>query len=152
MKDKDINGIEEKIFDKEVEKDNDDWEPTEVEQLSDCISYCVAEMVANRFQAAVKGMDQRAINALVRAIEAGSRAYGSVPLLKMFFLIAGDKLMAEVIDLVGVCAEYDDCAYDMFYDYLIETDIMDWNVIESIFEEKCGDEYTPKEYPFEGGN
>lgn len=151
MKEKEGNVIEDKIIDEDMEKDIPEWEPTEVEQLSSSIGFFIAEMAAERFQAAVKGMDQKAINTLVRAIETGSRTLGAVPLLKMFFLVAGDKLMAEVIDLVGVCAEYDECAYDMFYDALTDTDIMDWHLVESWLEEEFGDDYSPAGNPFEGG-
>ena len=143
---KEIENLE--IKDKTI----DDYESTDLEKLSDTICYLVAEMAAERFQEAVKGMNQKSINALAKSLEVGARVKGSVPLLKMFFLVAGDKCMADVMDFVGVCSEYDESAYDIFFDALADLDTMDWHLVESWLEDGYGDKYTPAMNPFLGGN
>ena len=105
----------------------DDYELSDVEKLSDMITYILAEMAAKRFREKVKDMSQKEINVLVRPLDCRSPKF-TYGMLKLFFLVSGDKNMAEVLDLVSVCAEYDECAYDSFYDYFVDTDIMDWHL------------------------
>lgn len=105
----------------------DDYKLSDVEKLSDMITYILAEMAAKRFREKVKDMSQKEINVLVRPLDCRSPKF-TYGMLKLFFLVSGDKNMAEVLDLVSVCAEYDECAYDSFYDYFVDTDIMDWHL------------------------
>ena len=116
----------------------DDYELSDVEKLSDMITYILAEMAAKRFQEKVKGMSKKEINVLVRPLDCRSPKF-TYGMLKMFFLVSGDKNMADILDLVNVCAEYDECAYDSFYDYFVDTDIMGWHLLESLMKEGDAD-------------
>ena len=106
----------------------------------------IADLAANRFKEMTKELDQKKINVLARGIDR-CRPVEAIALLKMFFLVAGDKSLADIMDIIDMCADYDEIAYDLFFDSFADTDIMDWNLVDSWLEDECGDEWDPIKFP-----
>lgn len=46
--------------------------------------------------------------------------------LQSMFLVTGNVRAAEELDLIGICADFDDSAYDVFIDELFDTEMFRW--------------------------
>lgn len=118
---------EEKLWEEEEEL-------TELDELTKDIVAVVANNTAAGFEKMVCEMNQDSINNISRIIESMPED-NIVDLLKAMFIISDMEYAAEALDVVHVCAEYCDLAYLFFEECLFDTDIMDWYLVESWFDE-----------------
>ena len=118
---------EEKLWEEEEEL-------TELDELTMDIVAVVANNTAASFEKMVHEMNQDSINNISRIIESMSED-NLVDLLKAMFIISDMEYAAETLDVVHVCAGYCDLAYFFFEERLFDTDIMDWYLVESWFDE-----------------
>lgn len=107
---------------------------TELDELTMDIVAVVANNTAASFEKMVHEMNQDSINNISRIIESMSED-NLVDLLKAMFIISDMEYAAEALDVVHVCARYCDLAYLFFEECLFDTDIMDWYLVESWFDE-----------------
>lgn len=107
---------------------------TELDELTMDIVAVVAYNTAASFEKMVHEMNQDSINNISRIIESMPEE-NLVDLLKALFIISDMEYAAEALDVVHVCAGYCDLAYLFFEECLFDTDIMDWYLVESWFDE-----------------
>ena len=120
----------------------EDEELTELDEMTMDIVAVVADNTATSFEKMVHEMNQDSINNISRIIESMSED-NLVDLLKAMFIISDMEYAAEALNVVHVCAGHCDLAYLFFEECLFDTDIMDWYLVESWFDEwerlKAGD-------------
>lgn len=116
----------------------DDDFPPEV-QLSCDIVAKLAFMTEERFEDMVDELGFTTVKQLVRRIE-GVDAETSVRMLQAMFLTYGMADMADALDILDACADYDDDVYLLFIGDLFDSDIFDWFSLENMF-----DDYREKE-------
>ena len=109
------------------------------EEMSCDIAIHLAYMTESRFEDMIEGMEIDTIKQLVRRIE-NTEAEAAVKMLQTMFLARGMVDAAIDLDILKICADYDEDAYEFFVDVLYDSDVFDWFSVECLF-----DDYKDKE-------
>lgn len=114
--------------------------PSECEDLSDeeqmsCdIAMQLAFMTEERFEDLVDDLTFRTVKKLVRRI-GNSDPKSAVKMLQSMFLTYDMADMADALDILNICADYDEDAYSVFVQVLFDTDVFDWFSVECMLDD-----------------
>ena len=123
-------------------QDDDDWEPTETQELASDIVFEVAERTGERFVRLVEGTSPETVMGMLKTLKR-SFYRSDVYVLRTLFLISEMRDAAKDLDLLDICYEYDECTYDLFRDYFFVSEgITDY----------CQKYYSEKEKQDDGPN
>lgn len=108
--------VSESEQDNRSNQDDDEWEPTETQELASDIAFEVAERTGEQFIRLMEGKDPEIVMGMLKSLER-SVFRSDVCVLRALFLISEMKDAARDLDLLDICYEYDEAVYDMFHDY-----------------------------------
>ena len=94
----------------------------------------LAERTAERFEVVTDDMKLETVVQIVRRIECSTHKE-AVKMLQVLFLANGCFAEAEDLDLLWMCAEQDEKAFDYFYDSLTDTGVFEKMDITILFDE-----------------
>lgn len=118
----------------------DDMELTPVEELSCRITDQLAFKTADRFADMVDGKAMDMIRQIIRHLDR-TDSETAVGMLQAMFLLNGNADYAKELDIINLCAMYNECAYDDFIYELFDTTEFDWFMTEismmEAFERSC---------------
>ena len=77
------------------------------------------------FEEMTDGMDANTVEEIILRMKYADNSE-AVRMLQSMFLVTGDVRAAEELDLIGICADFDDSAYDVFIDELFDTEMFRW--------------------------
>ena len=100
------------------------------EQLASEIVFRLAEKAADSFTGAVDGLNIISIKQLVSMME-DAETEDAVGMLKAVLLSNGKRTDAEMLELLELCKTYYDGAFDDFVDCFMQTDEIDWFVVDN---------------------
>ena len=111
-----------------------------VEKLSWSITDELAYRTADRFSDMVDGKRMDLIrNIILRLDRADSKV--AVAMLQAMFILDGNADYAAELDMIDLCAKYNESAYDDFIFEMFDTDEFDWFITEigkmEAFERSC---------------
>lgn len=112
-----------------------DIAPEEI--LASDVSSYLAVKAADSFTTAVDGLDMISIKQLIRRIEKAD-AEEAVKMLQAIFLSNGMRTDAEMLDILMTCKTHYESAYDDFMEFFLQTDEIDWFLVESWLDEWGG--------------
>lgn len=98
------------------ESEDDEWKPTETQELASGIVFEVAERTGERFIRLIEGNDPEIVMGMLKALER-SFYRTDVYVLRTLFLVSGMKDAVNDLDLLDICYVYDEGVYDLFRDY-----------------------------------
>ena len=116
------------------EQETDDMEMTPVEELTGLIISQLVYSAYRSFDEMIDGLAIATIKDILCRMNHSSNDL-AVRMLQSMFLITGNVSAAEELDIIGICAEFDDSAYDLFIDELFQTDLFDWFLVEKCLED-----------------
>ena len=112
-----------------------DIAPEEI--LASDVSNYLAIKAADSFTTAVDGLNMVSIKQLIRRIEKAD-AEEAIKMLQAIFLSNGMRTDAEMLDILMTCKPYYESAYDDFMEFFLQTDEIDWFLVESWLDEWGG--------------
>ncbi|MBR2539568.1 MAG: hypothetical protein IKE85_01880 [Mogibacterium sp.] len=112
-----------------------DIAPDEI--LASDVSNYLAIKAADSFTTAVDGLNMVSIKQLIRRIEKVD-AEEAVKMLQAIFLSKGMRTDAEMLDILMTCKPHYESAYDDFMECFLQTDEIDWFLVESWLDECSG--------------
>ena len=113
---------------------DNDVELTPIEELAELVINQVVCTAIRGFADMVNGMDIELTREIIRRM-GYSNAETATRVLQAMFLITERTDEADMMDLIGICAEFYSDAYDFFVDELFDTEMFDWFFLERMLEE-----------------
>ena len=98
---------------------------TPVEEMSNLIMSQLAISAYESFEEMTDGMDANTVEEIILRMKYADNSE-AVRMLQSMFLVTGNVRAAEELDLIGICADFDDSAYDVFIDELFDTEMFRW--------------------------
>lgn len=98
---------------------------TPVEEMSNLIMSQLAISAYESFEEMTDGMDANIVEEVILRMKYSDNSV-AVRKLQSMFLVTGNVRAAEELDLIGICADFDDSAYDVFIDELFDTEMFRW--------------------------
>ena len=111
-----------------------DCDMSPAETLAADIVFCLAEKAGDSFTNAVDGLNIISIKQLISRLEDAGSAE-AVSMLQAVFLSNGKRTDAEMLDLLDLCEDHYEGAYDDFMDSFFQTDEVDWFVTDNWMDE-----------------
>lgn len=112
----DIATVVENCHGNSEDPEDEEWEPTETQELASDIAFEVAERTGNMFVRLMEGNDPEIAMGMLKTLER-SFYRSDVYVLRTLFLISEMYDAARNLDLLDICYEYDESVYDLFHDY-----------------------------------
>ena len=130
----DVSAAVERVKGSKDDSEDDEWEPTETQELASDIAFEVAERTGKMFVRLMEGKDPEIVMGMLKTLER-SFYRSDVYVLRTLFLISEMYDAAKNLDLLDICYEYDDSVYDLFHDYFFVSEgITDYQ--QQYYEEK----------------
>lgn len=114
--------------------DNLDPDTSEIEGLISLISAVTAVKTADDFTAMVDGKRMDIIDLMLNMIE-NTCPKAAVRILKGMFYACGMEYAAERLDIIDICSGYCEDAYENFINDFMQTDDIDWFMMEDTLKE-----------------
>ena len=123
-------GSDEDIIIIDSEKEYRDMlEPSEMECFTSDIICSLADRTVDCFREMILGLDKETARIIYSVLNEHD-SMKAAGMLRMMFGIAGMEQEAYNVDLINICAFYDDTAYDFFMECIRDTDILGWFMVE----------------------
>ena len=126
----------------DTEPEENAFDLSPVEELSCRITDHLAQRTSQRFADMVNGKEMGLIKQIISRLDRAD-SETAVEMLQAMFLLSGKDDEAKDLDIINMCAVYNETAYDDFIFELFDTDEFDWFVVEICMTEACDKKCPP---------